>query len=194
MTREVWAAIPGWEGRYEVSTEGRVRSVDRVAMVRRHDKIVQQRYVGRMRRATPNRDGYPRLELSNGDGTKTTVSVHTLVLLAFVGPRPVGMEALHRDGNPANNRPGNLRWGTHSQNVQDAIAHGTHVSHPGSRNGRARLSESDIPTIRERLKREFPSAIARDYGVDRTTIQQIKRGQNWASVPTNDNSRNEKAA
>lgn len=195
MTAEVWAAVPGWEGLYEVSTEGRVRSLDRIMMVRRHGKRVPQRYVGRVRSLTPNRDGYLRAELSNGDGTRTTVSVHTLVLLAFVGARPDGMEALHRDGDPSNNRPGNLRWGTHAQNVRDAIDHGTHVAHPGSRNGRARLSEADIPVIRERLKSEFPAAIARDYGVNRATIQQIKRGQNWSCVPTNDNAHQpEKAA
>lgn len=53
--------------------------------------------------------------------------MHRLVLSAFVGPAPEGMEALHRDGSRANNRIANLAWGTHAQNQRDQLAHGTHA-------------------------------------------------------------------
>lgn len=129
------------------------------------------------------------------DGIARKHFVHTLVLEAFVSPRPPGLEALHRDGQGTNNAAGNLRWGTHAENVQDALRHGVHVAHPGSRNGRSILTEADIPIIRERLKNEFPASIARDYGVNRSTIQQIKRGQNWSHIPSaNDNRQTSEAA
>jgi len=61
------------------------------------------------------------------------VSVHTLVLEAFVGPCPPGEEALHADDNPANNRwPENLSWGTRSKNLADRIANG-HPHNNGSK-------------------------------------------------------------
>jgi len=54
--------------------------------------------------------------------------IHRLVLIAFVGLQPDGMEALHRDGDPGNNTLSNLRWGTHSENQLDQVAHGTHAN------------------------------------------------------------------
>lgn len=54
--------------------------------------------------------------------------VHQMVTTAFHGPRPVGKEPRHLDGNHSNNRADNLCWGTRQQNIADAIAHGTHIS------------------------------------------------------------------
>jgi HNH endonuclease len=74
-----------------------------------------------------NRKGYKSVSLRR-DGKARTQQVHALVLEAFVGPRPAGFVTRHLDGNPANNDLTNLRWGTHSENVRDSIAHGTHYS------------------------------------------------------------------
>lgn len=59
------------------------------------------------------------------DGKQRATPVHVLVALAFHGPRPEGMEVRHLDGTRTNNRPENLAWGTHSENMQDKVAHGT---------------------------------------------------------------------
>ena len=187
MTLESWRAVVGYEGLYEVSDLGRVRGLDRQVRERRRTGVIIRHVAGRVRRLNKTVDGHMVVQLSKL-GEQQRYFVHALILAAFVGPRPAGMESLHRDGNGTNNVPANLRWGTHSENVQDALRHGSHVSHPGSKNGRAILTEADIPTIRERLKSEFPAAIARDYGVNRSTIQQIKRGQNWSHIGSaNDN-------
>jgi hypothetical protein len=58
-------------------------------------------------------------------GRRNTRMVHTLVLEAFVGPRPPGKEACHGNGQPGDNRLSNLRWGTRSENIADAVRHGT---------------------------------------------------------------------
>lgn len=101
---EAWRVIAGYEN-YEVSDHGRVRNT----------------VTGTIRATCANNSGgYPRLLLR-----RKPHYVHTLVLEAFVGPRPDGMEACHRDGNPLNNRASNLRWDTHRANVWDAIRHGT---------------------------------------------------------------------
>lgn len=61
------------------------------------------------------------------DGKQRRFRVHRLVLEAFVGPCPDGKECCHRDGDPTNNSLGNLYWGTHGQNMNDQVRHGTHT-------------------------------------------------------------------
>ena len=131
---EEWRPVPGYEGFYEASTEGRVRSVDR-------------RYLdssGRLQRhrgclltplsAGPTRK-YLKLRLHVGHERKT-VSLHRIVAATFLGPCPAGMEVCHYDGDPRNNRVENLRYDTHWANIQDSIRHGTH------RSTRSRLERS----------------------------------------------------
>src|SRR5699024_7150413 len=81
-----------------------------------------RRLNGKLMRPTLN-SAYPHVSLSRNN-ERHTHYVHTLVLLAFVGERPAGMECLHKDGNPNNNRLDNLRWGTPSENNLDIVAHG----------------------------------------------------------------------
>lgn len=114
---ECWRAIPGYEGSYEVSTFGRVRSLDRV------DHRGYRR-TGRPIFPSCSR-GYFRLGLSDAKGKRKSYGVHVLVLLAFVGPRPNGYEGCHFDGDPSNNRLSNLRWDSRSENQKDRARHGT---------------------------------------------------------------------
>ena len=120
MSDTQWLAIPGYEGSYEVSNDGQVRSLDRT-----NARGVSLR--GQVISTPLNDEGYPKVNL-NRDGHRVHRSVHTLVMLAFVGPRPADLEVLHKDGNPAHNQLANLSYGTRSENVQDSIAHGTNVN------------------------------------------------------------------
>ena len=104
---EVWKLVPGYDGKYEVSDQGQIRSYKR----RPEGRILRP---GRM----------PSGHLSVALGRKNSQCVHKLVLLAFVGAAPDKHECLHMNGNPADNRLSNLRWGTRSENMKDAYAHG----------------------------------------------------------------------
>lgn len=107
---EEWRPIPGYEGSYEVSDRGKVRSA---------------RGAQRILKPWMQKGGYPTVQLRrNGQSKKS--GVHSLVLEAFIGPRPAGMDGCHNDGDPLNNTPSNLRWGSRSDNMHDAVAHGTH--------------------------------------------------------------------
>jgi hypothetical protein len=117
-TIEEWRAIPGYEGSYEVSNLGRVRSLDRIT-----DR--GRRWRGRLMNPCPLQNGYLIVTLWR-DGKQRTPLVHRLVLLAFVGPATDSYEALHANGDRADNRIANLSWGTHSNNQFDQVAHGTH--------------------------------------------------------------------
>lgn len=118
-----WRPVPGWEGWYEVSDDGRVRSVDRVVITRNGRRL---HWRGRERKAVLYR-GYPRVGLHRPGEHKIT-PVHHMVLWAFVGPCPQGHETLHRDGDPTNAHLSNLRWGSKSENAQDALRHGTSMA------------------------------------------------------------------
>jgi hypothetical protein len=104
---EQWRPVPGFEGKYEVSDLGRVKSLRWTPP--------------RILRPGPSNYGH----LSVALGQRNTRMIHQLVLLAFVGPRPPGQEARHLDGDPANNRLDNLCWGTRGDNIRDAVRHGT---------------------------------------------------------------------
>lgn len=116
---ETWCPIPGFEGLYEVSDAGRVRSLDRIVK-RRHYGICRGRIL------QPKVDkGRVDVELSVS-GRTSRMGVGRAVLLAFTGPCPDGMECCHNDGDMHNNSLSNLRWDTHSSNAIDCITHGTH--------------------------------------------------------------------
>jgi len=107
-TGEEWRAVVGYEGLYEVSDQGRVRSF----------------VSGRLRKPQPQHHGHLKVILCDS-GRRRGFHVHTLVLTAFVGPKPLDMECRHLFGDPADNRLTHLAWGTPSENKYDQVRHGT---------------------------------------------------------------------
>lgn len=119
--QEQWRTVVGYEGLYEVSNQGRVRSLDRVIHQANGDRHVQ----GRVLRQTPRKEGHLQVEVrTSGRETRRAAKVHQLVAEAFHGPRPPGMVCRHLNGDPTDNRPENLRWGTHRENALDTTRHG----------------------------------------------------------------------
>lgn len=108
MTAEEWRPVPSCPG-YFASTEGRIGSDLRGRGIR----VLKGGYRGK----------YRGLVVCVG-GTRATQSFHALVAETFHGPRPEGLEVRHLDGNPANNRPENLRYGTPVENALDRVEHG----------------------------------------------------------------------
>lgn len=121
MSGEQWRPVPGWEGAYEVSDRGRVRSLDR--RTRRGAGWMTVR--SRVLKTTLDGNGRRTVKLHQGDGG-VTHSVYRVVMDAFVGPCPPGMEVCHGDGDKTNDALSNLRYDTRGNNNRDAVRHGTH--------------------------------------------------------------------
>jgi len=119
---EQWKPVYGYEGIYEVSSHGRVRSVDRTVT---YSGGRVRRLKGKVRRTPLNQDGYQVVKLCI-HGKCQTRYVHSLVAESFIGARPEGMEVCHSDGNKTNNHVANLRFGTSSDNELDKVRHGAH--------------------------------------------------------------------
>jgi hypothetical protein len=112
---EEWRPVTIAPGRYEVSNMGRVRSVGLNGRQPRDKSVFLVQ-------------GYPKVTLYPAVGQRAMLSVHRLVALAFLGPQPDEKSVVrHLDGNPKNNVTANLAWGTASENMRDAVRHGTHA-------------------------------------------------------------------
>lgn len=120
---EQWRPIPDWEGYYSASNLGRVRSEPRVI---RNSLGRDWPVPGGIRKArTERQSGYQVVTLARSGG-RIHYRVHRLVLTAFCGPRPAGLEGRHLDGDPSNNALSNLIWGTPRENMRDVVRHGRH--------------------------------------------------------------------
>ena len=172
---EIWKPIPGAEGFYDVSNRGQIRSLRFINNVtnnlRATPKILKTQGL--------RRTGHRVIILSKP--IKKHYCVHRLVLAAFVGPCPDGMECAHLNGKADDNRLENLKWCTRAENFSHKILHGTDGK--GSRNSRAKLNEKQVLQIKKRLaKDQSPTEIAKSYSVARQTIDNIKRGKRWNHV------------
>jgi hypothetical protein len=114
-TREQWRAVPGYEGLYEVSDQGRVRSLDRL-------KPNGNTHKGRVLKPW-YWCGYAQIGLTKR-GRSAKFGVHRLVMMTFVGPKPSGLVTRHLNGVCTDNRLVNLKYGTYSENAYDRTAHG----------------------------------------------------------------------
>jgi hypothetical protein len=181
---EEWRPVVGYEDLYEVSNKGRVKSLARVVICGRGTRRIKGRelkrqFIGR----------YPSVMLYIND-IDNRFLVHRLVLEAFVGPCPEGMECRHLNGDPEDNRwPENLVWGTSSENAGDRRRHGT--TGRGERNPRAKLTDERIRQVRESLpargtrsrRGHCPAKnLAKELGVSLSTINQIRYGKTWSHV------------
>lgn len=169
--------IPGWEGIYAAMDDGRIYSMPRTQI--QNDGRVYT-YRGRFLRPSPGKHGHLRVALARPGSRPRTFCVHALVALAFHGPRPDGLQVRHKNGNAGSNAPSNLTYGTQTQNNHDRFTHGT--SNRGTERGFHILHAPQVAEIKGRLGLESQSALARRFGVHRSTIAAIAQGRNWAYV------------
>lgn len=158
---EEWREIASLPG-YEASSLGRIRH---------DDKILPGTAHGKYRRVCLRSKGSPRKNLL----------VHRLVCEAFHGPAPVGLDCAHRDGDCSNNRPSNLRWATHRENLRDKWKHQAHAH--GVKMSRVVKSDAVAIEIYQRGRAgESASSLAAEFGYSEFTVIRIFDGRAWSRV------------
>ena len=168
---EEWRSVVGFEGFYEVSNKGRLRSVDRFSRCSRGDKL--RLWKGRVLETnTLGGRGYIYVSLS-ARGKISKLSLHRLVAKAFV-PNPLDKpEVNHRDGNKLNNHVYNLEWLTESE-------HATYSYHVEGKLTPRKLTESDAAKIRALLARGVKQdAIAEEFSISQSNVSMINTGRIW---------------
>ena len=169
---ERWLPVPGYEGRYSVSDQGRVRSEAR-SSIRKNGMPLNLKE--RILKPVPlPASGHLRVGLMT-DGKAKMFLVHRLVLTAFVRPPEPGEEACHYpDYNPANNRLENLMWGTRSVNQQQRVEMGRHENARKTECKREHPLEGDNLLIDSQGKRQCRTcnnSRAREYRAKRKVKQ-----------------------
>lgn len=176
---ETWKAVPGYEGLYEVSDLGRVRSLDRI---KRNGRRARGKIL-----ATPLSEGYPCCNLCL-DGKQILHRVHRLVTITFIGPAPDDADTVnHKDFDRTNNRLENLEWLSHGENLRHAHAADRCRSRRIYKRGEAwrseRLSADQVLSIRSlRASGHSVISLAAMFHVSRTEVIRIVNRTVWKSV------------
>jgi NUMOD4 motif len=167
---ESWLPVVGWEGLYEVSDLGRVRSLDRLVFHSPGSARLRS-LRGKVLQLRPSHDGYNRVGLYGGHGKSVDAYVAVLVATAFLGPCPEAQEVLHGPAGHGDDRLANLSYGTHIANCEDRAR---------DRAGHAKLTRALAAEIRRRVAAgERRYDLAAEYGVTHTTISRVVNGQRW---------------
>lgn len=167
IVEEKWLPVVGFELIYSVSTNGRVR---------------RERPIRRLRVSVAGNQRYPYLVLSK-NGKQTTHRVHQLVMRAFIGPCPDGMEINHKNGNKTDNRLENLEYITRLENARHGITVlGKH--HVGEKHPMAKLSSEQVGWIRRiyRHGQLTQKQLGAAFGVCQSTIGYLVTGMTWRTA------------
>lgn len=186
LNEERWATIPRAID-YEISESGVVRR--RIDSQNKTGGIVKKGHTPKQHK---DKDGYPNVQLQCNGKKKRRLRVHRLVLEAFVGECPKGMECNHKDSNRTNNHISNLEWITHKENVQHSIKMG--LFQRGEDSCTAKLKNGEVWLIKKLLAsglyKQKPKPhtgltdrnIGRMFNVDSATIGDIKRERSWSHI------------
>jgi hypothetical protein len=171
---EIWLSISGFEGIYEISNKGRVKSLFR-QFIRSNGCVqtIQERII--RQRNHPN--GYLMVSLSNR-GIYTHFLVHRIVAKAFIGEEPAGHEVAHNDGIKTNNCVENIRYALPIDNTADNYGHGKIKF--GIQNSASKINDEQALNIFNDERKQH--LIAKDYGVSQTLISAIKTKKVWVKA------------
>jgi hypothetical protein len=170
--KEIWKEIPGYFGKYEASSKGRIRSlfiINRSANKKRLNPLILSQSSGY--------NNYKIVQLSIGN-KRSTQLVHRLVLLSFIVKNHSSQQCSHIDGNSENNNINNLEWASASKNILMKNIHGTVLN--GEKNLQSKLKEIEVIKICKRIINGHSfSSISKDYCVHQNTIRSISNKRLW---------------
>lgn len=181
---EEWRPVKDYESLYEVSSAGRVRSLDRTVRCGVRGNGLRT-LPGRMLKPGDDTHGYPSINLADETHGRKRVfaKIHRLVAESFLGTKPTSAHVVnHINGITTDNRVENLEWITQRQNMQHAGRTGLMLR--GEKVTVSKITADDVRQIRSRRAAgEKLKSIAADFGIAESTTCQIAKGQVWKHVP-----------
>lgn len=183
---EMWKDIQGYEGFYQASNLGRVRSIPRVIVDRKNNRF----FKGRILKSYLDKDGYPTIILSKSN-KKRVIHVHRLVAQVFIPNLENKEQVNHIDGDKQNNRIENLEWCSNLENIRHSWSSGLSTNKHcwGELNYKARLSESDVKFMRtnfiSRSKDFGITAMARRFNISTGHAANVIYRRTWKHVKEN---------
>lgn len=173
MDHEIWKNLPEYEGLYQVSNKGRVKSLHTM-------KGMCPIKSGHIKKPTKSKFGYLRTGLHKDHKVKV-IHIHRLIMMAFVGPVPEGKNVNHIDGNKENNHLENLEYVTKSENILHAYNTGLKRGMKGENNHRSKLTYDEVLLIRTLygMYDLTRAEIARQMEVSYATVSFIVNNKTW---------------
>lgn len=176
MEQEIWKDIKGYEGKYQVSSIGRVKSLQRISTFNNSKGLKKEIII-----KTWNDEGYIRVKLSNNSVEKT-YRVHRLVANEFLENPFNKSQVNHKNGIKTDNSVENLEWVTNSENSIHAFENNLRKSPLGSNHGNSKLNEQKVLEIRKIGRSKSLKEISDIYCVDKSLISLILLNKAWKHV------------
>ncbi len=180
MEEEIWKDIPGFEGIYQASTLGRIKSLERKIKHWKGGYSVLKESILSERKSK----GYVSVVLYK-NGKNKNIDIHRLIAITFI-PNPNDKpEVNHKDFIKTNNRVSNLEWTTSEENIKHAVENGLITSRKGENNNFSKLKEKDVLIIRDVLKKNpkiNKQVIINLFSVSKSTINQIRSRRIWSHI------------
>lgn len=170
---EIWKPINGYEGIYEISNHGRVKTLSR--------DVINNRPVKEAIKKLDFNGPYPSVGLSK-NGKLITRRVHRLVANAFIPNPECKNQVNHKDTNKRNNHASNLEWCSSNENMKHAYDNGLLKipDNSGENNSRSKLTSSQVKIIRDSNK--SVNEIANAFSISRCTVFDIRARRTWAHI------------
>jgi hypothetical protein len=170
----IWKDILNFEGLYQGSNDGLVKSLERYVKCKYGVRLIKERIL----KPSQDKDGYLVVSLCK-EGNVDQYFIHTLICTTFHGPCPEGMECRHLDNNTTNNHVDNLCWGTKKENQHDRIANGT--DNRGEKSSTRKLTQVQVNEIRKLYAtgKYTLKEVGDKFGVCLSNISLIVKYKHW---------------
>lgn len=178
--KEIWKDVVGYEGFYQVSNLGKIRSLDRILIVKNQYSEHERIQKGQMLKLSADSLGYIKIDLCDNLSKSKSVKLHCLIMQAFIGERPNKFHINHINGIKTDNRLINLEYVTPSQNIKHAYDTGLNIHKNAHEWHRSKLSEADVEYILKNYERKKKGVsrgnvgyLAEMFSVSRGTIRNL---------------------